>query len=199
MSNANYNGKVGNNTTNTRYFIEGQPSNIWIPSIYNGTTQVITPSSANYQNVYIPGDLYVDGSIISPSDSILKDNIIEIPIDLSNAIMRLKPSQFTFKSDSLNRTHYGFIAQEFEEHFPELVRSKPNPNFNLNMSSSRFSSIANSQNIKAINYLEILPLLVHKVQSMQLEITGLNTKIDELTTKIDGLNTKILSNQQTTL
>jgi hypothetical protein len=179
MPNANYNGRVGNNTTNTRYFIEGQPTNIWIPSTYNGTTQVITPSSTNYQNVYIPGNLYVDGSIINPSDLTLKDNIVDISNDLSDAIMKLKPSQFTFKSDKANQVHYGFIAQEFEEHFPELVTIKPisNLNPNPNMSPSKNPITANSQNIKAINYLEILPLLVHKVQSMQQEIDELKAII----------------------
>jgi hypothetical protein len=176
MPNANYNGKVGNNTSNTRYFIEGQPTNIWIPTKYNGTTQVITPSSINYQNVYIPGNLYVDGSIINPSDLTLKDNIANISSELSDAIMNLKPSQFTFKTDKTKQVHYGFIAQEFEEHFPELVTIKPNPILSPSMSPSMSPSI-NSQNIKAINYLEILPLLVHKVQSMQQEIDELKAII----------------------
>jgi hypothetical protein len=94
--------------------------------------------------------------------------------------MKLKPSQFTFKSDKANQVHYGFIAQEFEEHFPELVTIKPisNLNPNPNMSPSKNPITANSQNIKAINYLEILPLLVHKVQSMQLEIDELKAIIN---------------------
>lgn len=164
MPNANYNGRVGNNTTNTRYFIEGQPTNIWIPSTYNGTTQVITPSSTNYQNVYIPGNLYVDGSIINPSDLTLKDNIVDISNDLSDSIMKLKPSQFTFKSDKSNQVHYGFIAQEFEEFFPDLVCSKPDK----------------KDIVKGINYLEILPLLVGRIQKMQNEIDELKQQMQLL-------------------
>jgi hypothetical protein len=91
--------------------------------------------------------------------------------------MKLKPSQFTFKSDKAKQVHYGFIAQEFEEHFPELVTIKPISNLNPNMSPSKNPITANSQNIKAINYLEILPLLVHKVQSMQQEIDDLKAII----------------------
>jgi hypothetical protein len=166
MSNANYNGRVGNNTSNTRYFTPGQQPVLWTTTTYSGKT-VLTPISSNYENVYIPGNLYVDGSIINPSDLILKDNITEISSDLSDAIMRLKPSQFTFKSDSSNQVHYGFIAQEFEEHFPELVTLKPNPQI------KQYINPMNSQNINSINYLEILPLLVHKIQSMQQEIDEL--------------------------
>ena len=77
--------------------------------------------------------------------------------------MNLKPSQFTFKSDPLKKVHYGFIAQEFETIFPELVTSKPGP-------------IAN---IKAINYLEVIPLLVSKIQKMQNEIDKLKQQIDK--------------------
>lgn len=176
MSTANYNGRVGNNTSNTRYFTQGQQPNYWVPSTYNGTT-VLTPISTNYQNVYIPGNLYVDGSIINPSDYILKDNIEHISSELSDAIMRLKPSQFTFKSDSSKQVHYGFIAQEFEEHLPELVTLKPNPQIKQYISPTM--NPMNAQNIKAINYLEILPLLVHKVQSMQQEIDELKAIIKE--------------------
>jgi hypothetical protein len=176
MSNANYNGRVGNNTSNTRYFTQAQQPNFWIPSTYSGIT-VITPSSINYENVYIPGNLYVDGSIINPSDLTLKDNIVEISRDLSDAIMRIKPSQFTFKSDNSNQVHYGFIAQEFEEHFPELVTLKPNPSSKQYINPTMNSM--NAQNIKAINYLEILPLLVHKVQSMQQEIDELKALIKD--------------------
>jgi len=172
MSGANYNGRVGNNTTNTRYFTQGQQPNLWTATTYSNKT-VLTPISSNYENVYIPGNLYVDGSIINPSDLILKDNIAEISSDLSDSIMRLKPSQFTFKSDSSNQVHYGFIAQEFEEHFPELVTLKPNPQIKQYINPTM--NPMNSQNIKAINYLEILPLLVHKIQSMQQEIDELKS------------------------
>ena len=120
MLNANYNGRVGNNTTNTRYFTPGTPDNLWTTTTYSGQT-VLTPTSSNYKNVYIPGNLYVDGSIINPSDLILKDNISGITTDLSDTIMKLKPSQFTFKSDNTKKVHYGFIAQELEPIFSGIV------------------------------------------------------------------------------
>ena len=179
--NANYNGRSPNNTSNIKYFVSGENTNLWIVKKYLNTNvspnvyeNVITPSSLNYSNLYIPGDLFVDGSIINPSDILLKDNIVTISSELSDSIMKLKPTQFTYKSDTQNQIHYGFIAQEFEEHLPELVTNKPNPNSNFNPSMSQ-SLEAN--NIKAINYLEILPLLVHKIQSMQKEIDELRSII----------------------
>ena len=79
--------------------------------------------------------------------------------------MNLKPSKFTFKDDPTNHNHYGFIAQEFENEYPDLISVKPDKNM---------------ANIKAINYLEIIPLLVSKIQMMQTEIDELKAKVNEL-------------------
>jgi hypothetical protein len=46
-------------------------------------------------------------------------------------------------------THYGFIANEIETEYPELIEIKPD--------------IKASCKIKSVNYLEIIPLLVHKI------------------------------------
>ena len=173
--NANYSGKQPNNTAYIKYFSPGTSSDLWTVKVYNynGTKQnVITPVSNFYNNVYIPGNLFVDGSIISPSDINLKDNIVEISHDLSDNIMKLKPTQFTFKTDKNKQIHYGFIAQEFEEFFPDLVCSKPDK----------------KDIVKGINYLEILPLLVDKIQRMQNEI-------DELKQQMQLLNNNKSNNE----
>ena len=66
----------------------------------------------------------------------------------------------------MKKLHYGFIAQEFEEHFPELVVSKVDKDI---------------ANLKAINYLEMIPLLVHQVQQMQKEIDELKDQLTNQT------------------
>ncbi len=57
---------------------------------------------------------------------------------------------------------------DFEKEFPELVSIKPDKNL---------------ANIKAINYLEIIPLLVNKIQIMQKEIDELKEKMSILSEK----------------
>ena len=167
MSNANYNGKQPNNTAYIKNFIYGSPPNLWKTYSHINSLgepiNVLTPSSEKYNNVYIPGDLYVDGSIINPSDINIKHNISVINKDNANKIMNLKPSKFTFKNDTSNQIHYGFIAQDFNIEYPELVFIKPDKELN---------------NIKAINYLEIIPLLVSKIQHMQNEIDELKGKVN---------------------
>jgi len=163
---ANYNGKQPNNTSYVKNFVYGTPANVWIGYSYINTSgesiSVLTPTSGNYSNVYIPGDLYVDGSIVSPSDIHLKENITLLDADKTNKLLNLQTSEFTFKDDSSKQIHYGFIAQEFEKEYPELVFTKPDKKL---------------KNIKAINYLEIIPLLVNKIQLMQKEIDGLKDKL----------------------
>lgn len=155
---ANYGGKIPSTTAYVKQFYTGSPASLWVGFNYHDGTNVIptvTTASKVYDNVYIPGNLYVDGTIYNPSDIHLKENITNIDSDVSNRIMNINPTQFTFKNDSHQHVHYGFVAQDFEREFPELVNVKPDKDM---------------ANIKAINYLEIIPLLVSKIQMMQKEI-----------------------------
>jgi hypothetical protein len=161
MNGSNYGGKVGNNTTNVKNFNVGNPIPLWKPIIYNNE-KLLTPTIKS-QSVYIQGNLYVDGTIINPSDAYLKDNIEDLSDEISKNIMKLRPTQFEFKTDATKKIHYGFIAHEIEEVFPELVLSKVDNNI---------------ANLKGINYLEIVPLLVYQIQKMQNEIDILKQQVN---------------------
>ncbi len=166
MPEANYVGKQPNNTAYIKNFTYNSPANLWKVMGYtklDGTTEsAITPVSSNFDNLYIPGDLFVDGNIVNPSDINLKKNVEPLNIKITEKLMNLRPTSFEFKDDISNRIHYGFIANELEHEYPELVQNKPDPKF---------------VNIKSVNYLEIVPLLVHKIQQMQKEIDELKNKI----------------------
>ena len=161
MNGSNYGGKVGNNTANVKSFNVGNPIPLWKTITYNNEN-VLTPTIKN-QSVYIQGNLYVDGTIINPSDVYLKDQIEDLSTNITNKIMKLRPTQFEFKTDATKKIHYGFIAQEFEEQFPELVVSKVDKTL---------------ADVKGINYLEIVPLLVYQIQRMQKEIDDLRQQIN---------------------
>jgi hypothetical protein len=174
MSGMNYNGRQPNNTAYVKTFVSGKLTSLWKTIHFTDTNNnnlivsALTPSSLKNDNLYIPGNLYIDGSIIGLSDVYLKDQINNLSDDISINLMKLRPTQFVFKSDPIKKLHYGFIAQEFEEHFPELVVAKIDKNV---------------ANLKAINYLEIVPLLVYQMQKMQKEI-------DDLKIQIKGANSK---------
>ena len=168
ISNTNYSGRQPNNTAYIKEFYSGTATPLWTTTLHLNT-KVIIPATPTITSLYIPGNLYVDGSIINPSDIYLKDNVREISIEKSCDLLKLVPKQFTLKSDVNKQIHYGFIAQEFETVFPELVFAKPDKNV---------------ANLKAINYLEIVPLLVHKMQLMQKEIDELKAFLHKNVEKV---------------
>lgn len=164
---ANYSGRQPNNTSYVKNYIAGTPTALWKTIKYADSTNhcivnAITPTSNTNNNLYIPGNLYLDGSLITPSDVYLKDEIEDLSNNISENIMKIRPTQFVLKSDPMKRLHYGFIAQEFETQFPELVLSKIDKDV---------------ANLKAINYLEMVPLLVYQIQRMQNEIDDLKEQI----------------------
>ena len=163
---ANYNGRQPNNTSYIKTFVDDKQNNLWKVGSYTTTTgtqkSVLTPSSIKYNNLYIPGDIYCT-SVVTTSDINLKQDISLIPVDTTDKLMNLKPSSFSFKNDLSNNIHYGFIAQDLENDYPELIQNNPNKMYN---------------NLKSVNYLEIIPLLVHKIQLMQKEINELKEKMN---------------------
>ena len=158
----NYGARQPNNTAYIKRFFYGEMGELWKTILYTPSggnpTQVLTPSSQTFDSLYITGNLYVDGNIVNPSDAFLKDNISSINEEQTNKLMNIKASSFTFNDDPYHKIHYGFIAQDFEKEFPELISVKPDSRYN---------------NLKAINYLEIIPLLVDKIQMVQKEIDEL--------------------------
>ena len=126
--------------------------------------QIIEPISSNI-SLYIPGNIYLDGTIITPSDARLKQNIIDISNETSEQLYNLKPVTFQFNSDISNKLHYGFIAQDIENYFPELIFNKKDKHNNT---------------IKHINYMEFVPLLVHQIQQLHYKILQLENQIQQL-------------------
>ena len=152
----NYSGRQGDNTQNIKQFVTSAVGIVnWVYKTITGTsTKVITPYDQT-KTVMIPKDLLVLGSINNPSDITLKDNIREINIDDFN---KLNPVSFTFKDDEQHKKHYGFIAQELETVYPELVTDT-------------------EIGFKAVNYIELIPILLSQKKNMQVEIDKLKEDI----------------------
>ena len=163
MLGANYSGKQPNSSAYVKRYVKGHPQQLWKLSKHN-EEGIIEPITPHFSNVLIPGNLYVNGNIINTSDAFLKDNICNIDDTDSINILSLQPRSFTFKKDINNLQHFGFIAQEVETIFPSLVFDKPDSDY---------------KNIKAVNYLELIPLLVHRIQVMAEEIKELKMQVKQ--------------------
>ena len=145
----------------------------FIYKIINGY-KYITPADQN-TNVYIQQDLVVEGNLIvngtitQPSDIRLKQNIVEIDNTMSENLLKLKLIQFNYKCDKKNKNYYGLCAQEVQEMCPSLItKSKYKGNEILN-----------------VNYIQIIPLLISQIQSLQQQIDGLKQQLNELKQEIN--------------
>lgn len=151
-----YNGKQPNNTSYIKTFTSGPPRQYWkIVSHENAKT--LTPLYKD-ANVLIENDLYLEGGFFNTSDIRLKENIYPIQDHLADSIMDLSPCEYTYKKDERKKIHYGFIAQEVQSIFPELVKEVDNETM-------------------VVNVLEMVPLLVSKMKKMQEEIDILKEKV----------------------
>jgi hypothetical protein len=138
-------------------FVGGSTTNATIKLYVNGNVRVdgnITASGVITPNVTIPSDLYLKDNIetLSLSSGIIED------------LMQIEPIRFSYKDDKNKRVHFGFIAQEVEQYFPNLVNS--------------ISTIMNDEEmtVKSLNYLEFVPLLLLKIKDLQDQIDLLKNK-----------------------
>jgi hypothetical protein len=125
----------------------------------------------NQGNTCMTGML-TTGSVVNPSDYRLKKNIEALAPGTLDDILQMNVvsfdykqreiesndtcTQYFFEEDSpiLTHKHYGLIAQELQEIYPDLV-------------------LEGGDGYLSVNYIELIPLLIHSVQelSARLEAT----------------------------
>lgn len=163
-------------------------------SVSNNALWAKTSSTAAgvYAGVF-EGSVYTYG-VYSSSDRTLKKNIREFG-DAMSIINKLKPKNYEFRNDgkyaALNLpkgNHYGFIAQELEEVLPELVAAAPHglgqpaakpadpKNPNKEIATTQTSDADAIPDTKAINYTELIPIMIKAMQEQQQEINLLKTQ-----------------------
>jgi len=110
------------------------------------------------------GTIYATNTTISAiSDGRLKENIRDLDIGL-DAIMSLRPRKYDWKSESGNngKNVRGFIAQEVEAIFPDLIDEwKRNPDDTITYKSLR---------------QDFIPIIVKAIQELKAEIEILKNK-----------------------
>ena len=112
------------------------------------------------------GDITAFGSI---SDRRLKDNIVNIPLDIAfNKVKNLRPVTFTWRDTIQNKARRGtsdagFIAQEVEEVVEYAV--------------GEFDDIISGERYKKLNHERIIPYLVGAVQLLQQKVQDLESRL----------------------
>jgi hypothetical protein len=161
MTSISFSGKQPNYTAYIKTFPLSPISTntTWTNTTLNNQS-VLTPANAT-TSVYIKNDLTVGGSINSPSDLKLKENIEQLNLSLSNNLLNLEPKQYTYKTDSEKKLHFGVIAQELETFFPNLVKNVV------------IEDEERVEEHKVVNYIELIPLLIVKIKDLQNQIDEL--------------------------
>ncbi len=162
--------RVGINTNVKQFNTSSGCSALWA---FNNPTKTITPTVKG-ADVLIQGDLTIMGSIYNPSDVNIKENIEILTDDDVKFVSELKPVKYNYIYDSVKKTHFGLIAQEVSLVAPNLV---------CETQHSRISQDDNISNdtIKAVNYIELIPILLAKMNMMQNEINQLKEDKTEIT------------------
>lgn len=138
--------------------------------------------------LYGDGDCNISGTIFLSSDQQLKENI-EVLSNGLDQIMQLEPKRYTYRTDEfsfLNLSggqHIGLIAQEVEAVLPDLVRTIRRP--------SDIDSLGNATtpelDYKALNYMELIPLLISAVKEQNATITALQDEVAGMQSQSDAI------------
>jgi hypothetical protein len=155
---ANYGGKICDYQQNIKQFVVSGPSQaIWVYKRLPDGLLVQTPVNQKIP-ILITSDLVITGSLYNTSDVRLKENITEISTAKMNDLFTLNPLVFNYKNDKTKKIHYGFLAQDIEKVFPELVED-------------------NMSGYKTVNYQEFVPLMLAKMKNMQEQIDELKENL----------------------
>lgn len=132
--------------------------------LMNGNVGIGT--AAPTQKLHVAGNICYTGSIAACSDIRYKTNINPVENSLDK-VLQLKPVTYFWKTADYpdmnfsSRLQVGFIAQDLEKLFPEMV----------------FTDIAG---YKSIDYSRLTPVLVATIQEQQKQIDAINIRLKQL-------------------
>ncbi len=167
-------------------YFEGNYLGIYAKGATNGNAALLANSNGATYAIFCSGNFTGTGTNSYSSDAKLKKNVTPISNSLDK-IMELKPSSYEFKVGEFgdmflpSGNHYGLIAQDLQKVFPELVSD-----------NKFYNDDKSSFNYLAVNYQELIPVLISAVQDQQKEIeTGISTDAQAQITDLQNENTQL--------
>ncbi|HMS98997.1 MAG TPA: tail fiber domain-containing protein [Saprospiraceae bacterium] len=143
---------------------------------YNSTTE-FGPQNHNVTKLgsssFRWSEIWCTTGLNQSSDKRLKKDIQPLSLAL-NKVMQMNPVSYHWIKDDGN-THLGFLAQELEQVLPEVVRK---PEASRSYTDGR--TPPSGEDMYAVNYSEIIPVLVKAIQEQQNQIRDLEQKIKVL-------------------
>lgn len=118
-------------------------------------------------------EIWCTNGLNQSSDARLKKDILPLSGSLDK-VMRMNPVTYHWKQEDGN-THIGFLAQELENVLPEVVRK---PVERVTADPAR--PLDPNADVYAVNYSEIIPVLVKAIQEQQQIIVALEARLKVL-------------------
>jgi len=151
--------------TNHGYFVMGSISGL---NVVMDNNEILARDNGANSTLYIQteggstsfgGDIYMNGTLLHSSDRRLKREIEPLAYGL-NAITKLEPKMYYWKDKDQRYKSFGLIAQEVQDILPELVLERDMEDGYL-----------------AVNYTEIIPVLINAVKQQQQIIETLEAEL----------------------
>lgn len=199
--------ELGNTTNGINYGVVARASS----TNTNGSNIGVYSSAANgATNLagYFSGDVTITGTLVQPSDRKLKKDIKPIESALSK-INQLSPVTYFYNASSNinlpSKLQYGFIAQELESVFPELVinQSVQTPpteksdggiseikELDENLKTNSTPTISKEE-FKGINYTGLISILTEGIKEQQVLIDELKKQNELLKERINVIEKKL--------
>ncbi len=156
-------------------------------SLNYGVYGTVSGSGTKY-GVYCNGNFGGTGTNLYTSDKKLKKNIKPLN-NVLDKLMQLKPAYYDFRVGEFGAMnlaegkHFGFIAQEVKNVFPELVSNQSfPPQYN-----DKQEKIAEAIDYLGMNYTELIPVIIEGMQEQQQTIQQQNELIEKLSKRLDAL------------
>jgi hypothetical protein len=184
------------------------------PGVYGGSSNSYgvygTTANASSYAGYFNGKVNATGGYYTISDSKFKQNITTITSAM-DVINKLQPKSYEYKQEGSYKEmnlpkgkHFGLVAQEVEKVLPDLVHESQ---FNTQLAQlpapvkpgtkqvtkDSTQKTAEKIDFKAVNYLELIPIMVKAMQEQQQQIEILLAKNKVLEEKIQTLETSQLN------
>ncbi len=188
---SNYNYMAPNsNSTATKYGVYSYISSAGTGTRY-GVYSNIAGEVGSYAGYFL-GDVYISGVMTVTSDERTKKDVEDVEGALA-MVRQLEGKSYNFKSDTdmslPTGRQFGFMAQELEQVFPELVKNTTSPGTPIEdqLTEEEIESgdipadkMTPETTFKSVNYMGMIPILVEAIKEQQDLIEQQQTEIEAL-------------------
>jgi len=175
-----YSHSRGNGTFNMGVFALSNRSTTGTGKTNYGIYAQADSGATNYAGYFV-GNVTYTGTLASASDAKLKNNVVPFEGALDK-LENLKVKTYEYKQVGVygkmnlpEGKQFGFIAQELEQTFPELVENQVHA---VNAENNKLD--AEAMEYKAVNYIGMIPILTKAIQEQQDYIKKLEARIQAL-------------------